>query len=189
MLLASSTVMVPSLPTLSIASAMISPMVVSQLAEMVATWAISVLSLTFLLILASSATTASTALLDAALQADRVGAGGHVLQAFAVDRLGQHGGGGGAVAGDVAGLAGDFADHLGAHVFVGVFELDFLGDGHAVLGDGGGAEFLVEDHVATGGAEGGLDGVRELLDAAEQGLPRGFVERELFGCHSNLANE
>ena len=61
--LASSTVMVPSLPTLSIASAMISPMVVSQLAETVATCVISSLSLTFLLILASSATTASTALL------------------------------------------------------------------------------------------------------------------------------
>src|SRR5213594_1941484 len=36
--LASSTVMVPSLPTLSIASAMISPIVLSQLAETVATW-------------------------------------------------------------------------------------------------------------------------------------------------------
>jgi hypothetical protein len=39
--LASSTVMVPSLPTLSIASAMISPISVSQLAETVATCAIS----------------------------------------------------------------------------------------------------------------------------------------------------
>ncbi len=46
--LASSTVMVPSLPTLSMASAMISPMVVSQLAETVATCLISSLSLTFL---------------------------------------------------------------------------------------------------------------------------------------------
>ena len=63
--------MVPSLPTLSIASAMISPMVVSQLAETVATCAISVRSLTFLEILSSSATMASTALSDAALE--RVG--------------------------------------------------------------------------------------------------------------------
>ena len=38
--LASSTVMTPSLPTLSIASAMIRPMVSSWFAEMVPTWAI-----------------------------------------------------------------------------------------------------------------------------------------------------
>jgi hypothetical protein len=35
---------------------------------------------------------------------DRVGAGGHVAETFAVDGLGEHGGGGGAVAGDVGGL-------------------------------------------------------------------------------------
>ena len=60
---ASSTVIVPSLPTLSIASAMISPIVVSQLAETVATCLISSLSLTFLEIFASCSTAASTALL------------------------------------------------------------------------------------------------------------------------------
>src|SRR5580693_9112494 len=59
--LASSTVIVPSLPTLSIASAMISPIVLSQFAETVATCAISVRSDTFLEIFANSATTASTA--------------------------------------------------------------------------------------------------------------------------------
>jgi hypothetical protein len=45
----------PSLPTLSIASAMISPIVVSQFAETVATCAISVRSETFLEIFANSA--------------------------------------------------------------------------------------------------------------------------------------
>ena len=54
---------VPSLPTLSIASAMISPMVVSQLAETVATCLISSLSFTFLAILSSCSTAAATALL------------------------------------------------------------------------------------------------------------------------------
>src|SRR5439155_12824069 len=49
-------------------------------------------------------------LIDAALDADRVGAGSDVLQPFAEDRLGQDCGGGGAVAGVVTGLAGDFAD-------------------------------------------------------------------------------
>src|ERR1017187_7811895 len=60
--LASSTVIVPSLPTLSMASAMMLPIVSSQLAETVATWRISSRSETFLETLASSATAASTAL-------------------------------------------------------------------------------------------------------------------------------
>ncbi|OPZ28296.1 MAG: hypothetical protein BWZ02_01361 [Lentisphaerae bacterium ADurb.BinA184] len=61
MVLASSTVMVPSLPTLSMASAMMSPMVLSPLAEMVATWAIWARSSTLVLIFSSSLATASTA--------------------------------------------------------------------------------------------------------------------------------
>ena len=75
-------------------------------------------------------------LADAALNADGVRAGGDELQTFAIDGLGQHGGRGGAVARGVAGFAGDFADHLRAHVFVRVFEFDFLRDGDAVLGHG-----------------------------------------------------
>jgi hypothetical protein len=44
--------------------------------------------------------------------------------------------------------------------------------------------FFVENHIAAGRPEGGLDGFRELFDAAEQRVPRGFVKRELFGCHN-----
>ena len=61
MLLASSTVMTPSLPTFSIASAIRSPMVGSLLAEMVPTWAISFLSLVGRLSFLTSSTTTSTA--------------------------------------------------------------------------------------------------------------------------------
>src|SRR5499426_1857788 len=57
----SSTVITPSLPTFSIASAMRLPMVLSLLAAMVATCAISFLSLVDLLSFLSSSTTASTA--------------------------------------------------------------------------------------------------------------------------------
>src|SRR5216683_4015205 len=59
--LASSTVMTPSFPTFSIASAIMSPMVESLLAEMVPTWAISRRSLVGLDMPLSSPTTASTA--------------------------------------------------------------------------------------------------------------------------------
>src|SRR5574341_1996709 len=54
--------MTPSFPTFSMASAIRSPMVLSLLAEMVATWAISFLPLVGLEIFLISSTTASTAL-------------------------------------------------------------------------------------------------------------------------------
>src|SRR6187200_710116 len=108
--------------------------------------------------------------LDSALQLHRVGARDDVLRALAEDRLGQHGGGGGAVAGDVRGLARHFTDHLGAHVLERILQVDLLGDGDAVLGDGGGAELLVEHDVAALRAEGNLDCVGEGVDAAEDRL-------------------
>ena len=55
---------------------------------------------------------------DAALDLVGVGAGGDVLEALGEDRLGVDGGGGGAVAGVLGGLAGDLLDHLGAHVLL-----------------------------------------------------------------------
>ena len=48
------------------------------------------------------------ALFDAALQRHGVGAGGDVLETFVYDGLREHGGGGGAVAGDIVGLARSF---------------------------------------------------------------------------------
>ena len=121
-------------------------------------------------------------LLDAALQGHRIGAGGHGLYAFAEDGLGQNGGGGGAVAGHVAGLAGDFAHHLRAHVLKGVFQLDFLGNGDAVLGDERRTEFLFDDNVAALGAKGHFDGVGQDIDAAENCLTGLLTVNNLF-CH------
>ena len=105
---------------------------------------------------------------------------GDVLQAFAEDGLGIHGGGGGAVAGDAAGLGSDFLDHLRAHVFVRVFEFDFLGDGDAVFGDGGRAEGFFDHDVTAGGAEGDFDGAGEFFDAAEDGLAGFLIECDSF---------
>jgi hypothetical protein len=68
------------------------------------------------------------------------------------DGLGQRGGGGGAVAGLVAGAARDFANHLRTHVVELV--LDLLGDGDAVLDDPRRAPGLEKEHVAALGAEG-----------------------------------
>jgi hypothetical protein len=117
-------------------------------------------------------------LLDALLQRHRVGAGGHVAQALADHRPGQHGGGGGAVTGDVVGLLGDLLDQLGADALVGVLEVDLLGDRDAVVGDGGGAPLLVQHDVAALRAEGDADGVGELVHARLERAAGFAVERD-----------
>src|SRR5690606_26688029 len=105
-------------------------------------------------------------LVDTALEVHGVDAGGHVLQAFFDDGLGQNGGGGGAVASVVGGLGSDFLDQLGADVLEFVFQFDFFSDRHAVLGDGGGAERTLEHNVAALGAQSGLDGIGQSVNAA-----------------------
>src|SRR5262249_44071328 len=90
---------------------------------------------------------------NAALQRHGVGAGRHALDAIAVDGLGQNGSGGGAVAGHVAGLAGDFTHHLRAHVLKMVSQFDLFGHSHTVFGDGGRSELLVDYDVAALGAQ------------------------------------
>src|SRR5690349_19297601 len=125
-------------------------------------------------------------LVDTALDVHRVAARGNGLEAFADDRLREHGGGGGAVAGFVRRVGSDFLHHLRAHVLELVLELDFLRDRHAVLGDGGGAEALVEHRVAALGAERRLDGVGEDVDAAEHLYARVIAESYFFSCHDYL---
>jgi len=92
------------------------------------------------------------------------------------DGLRQHGGGGGAVTGDVVGLGGHLLHELGAHVLEDVLELHLAGDAHAVVGDGRGAELLLEHHVAATGAERDLDGVGQAVDAGLEGATRLLVE-------------
>ena len=125
-------------------------------------------------------------LLDAALESQRVGAGRDVAQTFANQGLGQHGGGGGAVAGDVVGLLGDFLDQLGADLLVRVLELDLLGDGHTVVGDRGSAPLLLQDDVATLGAERDLHRVGQLVHAPLESAAGLFVVRNNLGhCEVN----
>ncbi len=108
---------------------------------------------------------------DAAFQLHRVPSGGDVPEALGEDRLGEDRRGGGPVTGDVGGLGSDLADHLGADVLNGVFEVDFLGDGDAVLGHDRRAEFLLDEDVASLGAEGHPDGRGQLADPAHERLP------------------
>ncbi len=162
---------------------MILPISASALAEIEPTWAISLVVVQGLEILLQFFDDGDHGLVDAALQVHRVHAGGDVLHAFADDRLGQHGGGGGAVTGDVGGLGSDFLDHLRAHVLELVLQFDFLGDRNAVLGDGRGAEGALQNHVAALGAEGDLDGVGENVDTTNHALTSGIAKLNFFSCH------
>ena len=121
--------------------------------------------------------------INTALHSHRVYAGGHSLHAFTENGLRENSCGGGAVAGNVAGLRCDFLHHLRAHVFQGILEFDFLRDGHAVFCDLGGAEFLVENHVAALGTERDLDGVRQQIHPAQNDLAGLFTVYDLFCCH------
>ena len=124
-------------------------------------------------------------LVDAAAQVHRVGPGGNVLEPFHVDRLGVEGRRGRAVAGLGAGPAGDFLDELGADVLHRVFQLDLLGDGHAVLGDGRAAEGFLDHHVSPRRPQSALDCPAELLHAAPDRLAGLAIERNMFGCHQS----
>ena len=168
----SSTVMTPSLPTFSIASA-------SLLADLrVAVGADGADLRDLLRILGrlrhllQRLDDGLDGLVDAALDLHRVVARRDELRALAVDRLREHGRGGRAVAGDVARLRRDLAHHLRAHVLEAVLELDLLGDGDAVLGDRRRAEALLDDDVAALGAERDLDRVGERVDAGEDQVAR-----------------
>ena len=121
------------------------------------------------------------ALVQAALDDHRVGARGDVLEALGDERLAEHDRGRGAVAGDVIGLGRDLLEELRAHVLEGLLELHLAGDGHAVVGDGGGPELLVEDDVAALGTERHLDGVSEAVDAPLERATSGLVEDQLLG--------
>jgi hypothetical protein len=154
------------------ASAIRLPISLSLFAEMVPTWAISFLPAEGALL-----DHRLDRLLDAPLELHRVGAGGDVLEALAEDRLGQDGRRGSAVAGEIAGLGGDLLYHLRAHVLDRIRQLDLFGDGHAVLGDGRGAESLVDDDVPALGAEGDLHRIGQGVDAPLE--PGAGVDAEL----------
>ena len=109
-----------------------------------------------------------------------------VLQSLAHDRLGEHGRGRGAVAGDVVGRGRDLAHELGALVLEDVLDLDLARDRHAVVGDRRRAVLLVEDDVAALGAEGHLDRVGERVDAALERAARVLGELQFLVSHVSL---
>src|SRR6266567_2740507 len=123
---------------------------------------------------------------DAALEVHRVHAGGNSLGSFPDDRMSEHGRRSRAVTGLVGGLRGHLAHHLRAHVLELVFELDLLGDGHAVLGDAWCAKRLVEQDVATLGAKRHAYRVGERIDAMQHSVTRVDREFHFLGRHLSI---
>src|SRR5581483_126071 len=122
-------------------------------------------------------------LVDAALDAHRVMARGDELQTLAENRARQHGRGGRAVAGEIRGFARHLFDHLRAHVFELVFELDFLGDGDAVLGHGRRAPGLFQHHVAALRTQSYGDRIGKQIDTAQDPAPRFLAKTNFFSSH------
>jgi len=120
---------------------------------------------------------------DTALQVHGVHAGGNVLHAFVNDGLCQHGSGCCTVTCVVRSLGSNFLDHLGAHVLQLVFEFDFFGHGHTVLGHGGGAERALEHHIATLRAQSYFDRVGQNVHAFNHACAGFAAENYVFCCH------
>jgi hypothetical protein len=181
--LPSSTVITPSLPTLRIASAICLPISLSE-AEIVAICVISLfgfgVDVDFFGVLFEFAHDASTALSMPRLMWVALAPAVMLRKPFGDDALGEHHRRRGAVAGHVVGLGAHFADELGAHVFKGVLQLNVLGDRHAVVGDGGRAEFLVQHHVAALGAEGAFHRFGQFVHAGFDGFAGVVAVFDLF---------
>ncbi len=182
-MLDSSTVMTPSLPTLSMASAIISPIAEIISRDERGGGDLLAHGLHVLGELGQLLAHRFDRRLDAALERHRVCPGRHVAQALADECLGQHGGGRRAVAGDVVGLLRYFLDQLGTDLLPRVLKLDLLGDGNTIVGDRGGAPLLLENDVPALRAEGNLHGVGELVHAALEAAPGFLVKRDQLRCH------
>ena len=111
---------------------------------------------------------------DAAANCRRVAAGNDVAKSFAENRTSQYCRGRRSVASQIGCLLSDFDDELRTHVLEAIFQIDFFGDGDAVLGDGWSAEGFVDDHVSAGRTHRDCHGVRKFIDALQHLCRRGL---------------
>ena len=120
-------------------------------------------------------------LLNSPAHSHWIAASSHHAGALAENRPGEHGRGGGAVAGEIGGLGGNFVHELRAHVFEGILQINLLAHSHAVFRDGGTTKRLVDDDVAPGGAHRHRYGAGQFFHALEQLGTCVVVEQKLFG--------
>src|SRR5919108_512137 len=126
--------------------------------------------------------------LGTALERHRVCARRDVLHPLAHHCLGEHGGGGGAIAGDVVCRGRNLADQLGALVLEDVFDFDLTSDRNAVVRNRRRSELLVEDHIASLRAQRHLDRVGDRVDAGLEGPARFLVVLQFLVCHRQISS-
>src|SRR5690606_32587256 len=95
----------------------------------------------------------------------------------------QHSGGGSTVAGYISCLGGCLFHNLGAHVLELVLQFDFLGNADAVLGDGGGTEAAVQQHVSALGPQRDLDGIGQNVHPVNDTCTGVIIEENFLRCH------
>jgi len=122
-------------------------------------------------------------LVQATLDVDGAGTGDDVAHAIGEDRLGQHRSRAGAVADGLAGALGGLPQHLRTEAFLGVFQLDLLGDGDAVVADHRRAPLPLDQHRLGFGPQRHAHGVGQLGGAAQHLLARGAAKQDPGVCH------
>ena len=124
------------------------------------------------------------AAVEAALEVDGGGARGDVAEPLAEDGVRQERGGRGPVAHRLAGLLRRLAEHLDAHVLLGVLQAHLLGDGHAIVAHQRLAPLPFDQDALGLGAEGDADRVGQRGRAPQDLLAGGRTEEQLLGGHT-----
>src|SRR5512142_1335917 len=120
------------------------------------------------------------------LDQHRVIAGLERFEALIDDGVRQDGRSSGAVAGDIVGLGGSFLEELRAHVLERILELDFLGDGDAIMRDRRGAKLAVNSDVAALRPKRRADRIRNDVHAVLKLAAGVFGKYELFCSHDSI---
>ena len=120
--------------------------------------------------------------IDTATNRRRIAAGGDVAQTFAENSARENGSGRRTVADDVVRLRSHFVHELRAHIFEGIFKLNFFTNGNAVFGNLRAAVSLAQHDVSSGRTKGNRHDVGQLIDAVKHLTSRRVVEDQLL-CH------
>ena len=123
--------------------------------------------------------------IEAALDVDRARAGNDVADAVGKYGVRQNRCGAGAVADHLAGFFRRLAEHAGAKIFLRVLEVEFLGDGDAVVAHDRRVPLLLDQHRLRSRPQGHAHRVGELCGAAQDFFTGGGAEQDLLVCHSS----
>ena len=121
--------------------------------------------------------------IEPALDVDGAGARHDVIHAVGEDRVRENGRRAGAVADGVTGPLRCLAKHLGAEIFLRVLEIEFLGDGDAVVADDRRTPVLLDQHALRLRPQRDAHRVGEQRRAAQDFFAGRGTKQDLFVCH------